>query len=377
MLRVALVTNHPPPFRIPIYQKIGDTRDIDLHAVFCSRREPNRQWELPAMKFNHVFLKERFVTRGSNFIHNNPDVFATLKRLSPRVIVTTGFNPTFLYAFGYAAATGAAHVPMTDGTDQSEQALSGGHRLIRRLIYARSQAFIAASHGGLRLYRSYGVPTERCFQSCLCIDNDAYVPTQDDEKRFDLVFCSRIVAEKNPLFALEVAQALARRLERRVSILFVGTGEQEDEVKAEAARLTETVASEFNGHAMQRDLPALYRSARIFLFPTQHDVWGVVTNEACAASLPVLVSPYAGVAGELVLDGENGFICMLDAEQWAERAAMLLTDANAYRRFAQRSRTLVDRYTFDHAAAGVVAACRYASGERSAATLGQADTTAG
>jgi glycosyltransferase involved in cell wall biosynthesis len=378
ILKVALVTNHPPPFRVPIYQRIAETSDIDLHAVFCSRREPNRQWELPAMKFNHVFLKERFVTRGSNFIHNNPDVFAALKRLSPHVIITTGFNPTFLYAFLYAQATGTAHVPMTDGTEESERALSRFHRTMRRLVYTRSRAFIAASHGGLRLYRSYGVETERCFQSCLCIDNDAFesMPALDD-RPFDLIFCSRIVPEKNPLFALQVATALAARLHRKVRILFVGVGEQEDEVKAEAARVSPLVDAVFTGHAAQTELPSLYQSARLFLFPTQHDVWGVVANEACAAGLPVIVSPHAGVAGELVLDGENGFICPLDAELWAERAAMLLNSENAYRRAAERSRALVSRYTFDHAANGVVAACRFAAGEHRRARIGHAGSRTG
>ena len=60
---------------------------------------------------------------------------------------------------------------MTDGTDVSEQSLSKVHRAIRRFIYSRSAAFIAASRGGLRLYHAYGDPPEHCFQSCLCINN--------------------------------------------------------------------------------------------------------------------------------------------------------------------------------------------------------------
>jgi glycosyltransferase involved in cell wall biosynthesis len=222
------------------------------------------------------------------------------------------------------------------------------------------------------------VETERCFQSCLCIDNDAFesMPALDD-RPFDLIFCSRIVPEKNPLFALQVATALAARLHRKVRILFVGVGEQEDEVKAEAARVSPLVDAVFTGHAAQTELPSLYQSARLFLFPTQHDVWGVVANEACAAGLPVIVSPHAGVAGELVLDGENGFICPLDAELWAERAAMLLNSENAYRRAAERSRALVSRYTFDHAANGVVAACRFAAGEHRRARIGHAGSRTG
>lgn len=365
MLRIALVTNHPPPFRIPIYRKIARHPSIALQAIFCSEREPNRQWDLPPMDFDHVFLKERFVQRGSNFIHNNPDVIGALRRFAPNVIVTTGFNPTFLYAFSYAVVKDIPHVPMTDGTDQSEQALSRWHKAIRRMVYSRSRAFIAASYGGFRLYESYGIPSERCFQSCLCIDNDAYLASHGQGiKTFDFIFSGRIVREKSPLFALRVADGAARRLGRRTRILFVGSGEQEQEVRTLAAHISESVDAVFHGHAAQHELPALYRSARIFLFPTQRDVWGVVANEASAAGLPIIVSPHSGVVGELALDNENGFVCALDTELWAERAAQLLSDDDMYRRFAQRSLALSERFTFDHAAAGIIDACRYASGER-------------
>jgi glycosyltransferase involved in cell wall biosynthesis len=360
-LRIAIVTNHPPPFRIPIYEKIGQIPDVELEVIFCSRREPNRQWKLPPLNFNHTFLRERFVTRGDNFIHNNFDVVSALMRFAPDVVVTTGFNPTYLYAFGYTLAKGVLHVPMTDGTDVSEEALSTPHKLIRRFVYGRSHAFVAASAGGQRLYESYGIDPQSCFLSCLCIDNEAYLlDPPHEEKKYDFIFCGRIVEAKNPLFALEVARDAARRLGRRVSILFVGSGAQEESLKSEAMQHRELVQAEFNGFAAQHELPSLYRSALIFLFPTLADVWGVVANEACAAGLPVIVSPHAGVADELVLDGENGFVCELDVSTWAERAELLLTQPAVYQRFSRRSRSLVNEYTFETAAYGLVDACRYA-----------------
>jgi glycosyltransferase involved in cell wall biosynthesis len=362
-LRIAIVTNHPPPFRIPIYERIGQMPDVDLQVIFCSRREPNRQWKLPPLNFDHVFLRERFVTRGDNFIHNNFDVVSALMRFAPDVVVTTGFNPTYLYAFGYTIAKGVLHVPMTDGTDVSEEALSTPHKLIRRFVYSRSHAFVAASAGGQRLYESYGIDPEHCFMSCLCIDNEAYLADpQHEQKKFDFIFCGRIVEAKNPLFALHVVQEVGRRLGRKVSILFVGSGAQEEELKREAALHGDTVEVEFNGFAAQHELPELYRSARIFLFPTLADVWGVVANEACAAGLPVIISPHAGVADELVLNGENGFVCELDVGLWAERAEVLLTQRAVYQRFSRRSRSLVNEYTFETAALGLVAACRHAYG---------------
>jgi len=361
MLKIAIITNHPPPFRIPVFERIARTPGVDLLVIFCSKREPNRQWKLPALNFKHVFLRERFLARDDNFIHNNFDVIAALNRFEPDVIVTTGFNPTYLYAFAYACAKGAMHVPMTDGTDVSEQSLSRWHKLIRRFVYAHSQCFIAASLGGQWLYERYGVPAERCFKSCLCIDNDAYMDAPKVEERtFDFIFCGRVVEAKNPLFALRVAEDTARKLGRKLRILFVGSGKQEELVRQEALQNADLVEAQFHGFASQDELPSLYKSARLFLFPTSADAWGVVANEACAAGLPVIVSPHAGVAGELVLDGENGFVCELDLNLWSELSALLLSQDSVYRRFSRRSSTIATQYTFDHAAAGVVAACRHA-----------------
>jgi glycosyltransferase involved in cell wall biosynthesis len=361
MIRIAIITNEPPPYRIPVFQRIGRMPGIVLQVIFCARREPNRQWDLPPMEFDHRFLRERITTVKGRYIHNNPDVIPALRRFAPDVVVSDGLNPTQLYAFAYAWLRRIPHVPLTDGTWQSEQGLSRVHKLIRYFVYRRSSAFLSASDGGQRLFESYGVPAERCFRSYLCTDNDAYARTPEPaEKKFDLIFAGRMVPEKAPLFALEVAEETARRLGRRVSILFAGAGSEEEKVRNAAAQKSGRVLAHFHGFAKQGELPALYRSARLFLFPTLGDVWGVVANEACAAGLPVIVSPYAGVAGELVIDGENGFVCPLDNAAWAERAARLLAAEDVRERYSRRSLELVREYSFDNAAAGLVEACRYA-----------------
>jgi glycosyltransferase involved in cell wall biosynthesis len=68
----------------------------------------------------------------------------------------------------------------------------------------------------------------------------------------------------------------------------------------------------------QRELPEVFSKARIFLFPTKFDCWGLVANEACAAGLPVFISPHAGAAGELVKSGINGYVLELDVNVWGE-----------------------------------------------------------
>lgn len=360
MLRIAVVTNEPPPYRVPIFNRIAKMTGVRFQVIFCCRREPNRFWNLPPMEFDHVFLRERITTVKGRYIHNNPDVISAIKRFSPDVLVTDGFNPTYLYAFAYAWLKGIVHIPMTDGTFDSERSLSWIHRAIRRFIYARSANFISASDGGRQLYASYGIPADRCFKSCLCIDNSAFTPSStDQEKPYDFIFCGRIEQVKNPLFALQVAEAVAERLKRKTRLLYVGSGSEEEAVRAAAAELS-NVEVDFHGFATQQELPALYRSAKIFLFPTLWDPWGVVANEACAAGLPVIVTPFAGAAGELVQDGKNGYVCEAELNQWTEHAVRLLSDPLLYRQFSERSLAIVSHYTFDQAANGLVNACRAA-----------------
>lgn len=361
MLRLAIVSNELPPYRVPFFQHLGQAHGVALHVIFCTKREPNRHWQLPPLEFEHTFLDERFVTFNGRYIHYNSGVIGKLRQFCPHVIVTGGFNPTHLYAFAYALWKRIPHVAMTDGTYASEQSLSRLHKAVRRFVYNRTNVFVAASMGGQRLYESYGIAAERCFRSCLCVDNSAFSPlANQDEKRFDFLFCGRMETVKNPFFALNVAQETARRLQRKMRILFVGAGSEEDKLRLAALRRSEFIEAEFNGFAAHHELPSLYRSARIFLFPTLWDPWGVVANEACAAGLPVLVTPDAGVAGELVRDGENGFICDLNVNQWASRAALLLGYPDVWENFSTRSLWLVKEYSYENAVNGILTACQNA-----------------
>ncbi len=362
-LKVALVTNIPAPYRLPVYELLAGMPGIELCAFFCSGREPDRAWNLDAFRFPHVVLQGRVWHWRGRYIHANLDVLTALQRFKPGMVITTGFNPTHLLAVAYALARGLPHIAMTDGTAQSEARLGPVHRWVRRRVYPRTAAFVGASEGSFAMYRSYGVPAGAMFKSHLCARNDSFRSTPLAQREFDFIFCGRFVAGKLPLFALKVAGATAVLIGRRVRVLFVGSGELDALLRSEAAQVESSVQATFAGFARQEELPALYGRARVLLFPTLGDTWGVVANEACAAGVPVIVSPAAGVAGELVRDNENGHVLPLDVAPWADAAASLLLDAPQWARMSTRSCELVRTYTYRNAAAGLLAAVRHAQGQ--------------
>lgn len=356
-VRLAVVTNIPAPYRVPVYNRIAADPRICFKAFYASQREPDRNWDLGKFSHDHAYLEGRFLTLRGRYIHHNPAIFRQLADFAPDVVLTTGFNPTHLYAFAYAMRHGIAHVAMTDGTDISEAKLGLMHRWIRRIVYSRTGAFVAASEGGKRLFRSYGIGDDRLVLSPLCANMDVrwdnVVPRAPGA---DFIFCGRFVEAKNPLFAVQVALRTAKILGRRIVLLVVGNGPLEHELVAAAARHANKIEVRVCGFAEQAELPGWYASARILLFPTSNDVWGVVANEACAAGLPVIVTPDAGVANDLIHEGHNGFVRPLDVEDWARCAVKLLTDETLYRRFSAAARKRIGYYSFENAAAGIIEA---------------------
>lgn len=360
-MRLAIVTNIPAPYRVPVYNLVAATPGVELHVYYARAREPDRNWDLPELRYEHTILDGRMYTLFGRYIHINPDVYGKLGAFNPDVLVTTGFNPTHLQAFWWAWRHRRRHVPMTDGTDISEANLSALHRMVRRFVYARSQAFVASSDGGRRLYRQYGIADDRIHISPLCanttVDWNRGPPT---DPALDLLFSGHLRDSKNPSFFLKVACSAAALLGRRISVGILGAGPLEKGLRAQAAAMADRVDVYFAGHVSQAELPSWFWRARLFLFPSSGDVWGVVANEACHAGLPVIVSPHAGVAGELIRDGVNGYVLPLDVRAWAEVVVRILSSDELREHMSAQARRAVALYNFERAAQGILDASRQA-----------------
>lgn len=359
MQRIAFVSNDLVAYRLPFFHRLIQVPGIELRVLFRTPEKPSSP-SLPSSDCSNTLFDGQFISLSGGHIQDSLCIINTLKKFAPDVLVTDGFNVHQLCAFGYATIENLPHVSMTADTYTSVQATSSLRQAIRRFVYARSSAFVAASRGGQRIYDSYGISSARCFRSCLCIDNAAFAPRGMEDNRYDFIFYGRIGEVENPMFVLNVAAETALMLGRKVKLMLVGAGELEQRMHRAVALRDEFVEAKFVAFSSPEALPDLYRSARICLFPTLSDPWGMAVNEACAAGLPVILTPDAGAAGELVRDGENGFVCDLNVAYWAQSASLLLSQPDTWANFSARSLWLVDEYNYENAVNGLLDACRYA-----------------
>jgi glycosyltransferase involved in cell wall biosynthesis len=162
------------------------------------------------------------------------------------------------------------------------------------------------------------------------------------------------------LFALQVAHGVAKKIGRRTSLAVLGSGPLETELRMRAAELAEDVDVRLVGNVGQAEVPRWFAGASVFLFPTSWDPWGVVANEACTAGVPTIVSPHAGSADELILDGVNGYVRPLELSQWVDAAVGLISNPTLYAQLSHQARLHVQPYSFENAARGIADAVRMA-----------------
>lgn len=364
-MRVALVTNIPSPYRVPVFDRVGQALGDNFLVLYSSTIEPNRQWTVPTLNHPHQFLKTRFIRYGQEgFLHLNFDVSRKLKRFNPQVVIIAGYGPTAQLAFLSSWMHGRRIVLFNEGWLQTESQYSARQRWIKQFMIRRAHAFLGASKKAGELYQYYGAPAGRVFVTPMAVANERFAPNGTEKKEFDLLFSGQFIERKCPLFVAEVAKRVAEHQPdsslagRPVRLLLLGDGPLREKT---LQRLREDrVEFEWPGFVQQETLPDYFRRSRILLFATQSDTWGIVANEACAAGLPVLTTPMAGVANDLVVHGVNGFVLDLDVNVWVEHVVRLLNDAELYAKMSENALQAVQRFTFDEGARQILNACERA-----------------
>lgn len=204
-------------------------------------------------------------------------------------------------------------------------------------------------------YSAAGVPPGRIGVLPYCCDVSRFAPAEQGPRdqirqrmnlagRVVFLFSGQLVDRKGVDTLLCAFRQIADSAPDSV-LLILGDGALRETLQASVpAGLASRV--QFRGHIPQAELPDYFRAADVFVFPSRHDGWGVVINEACGAALPIIASRQTGAARDLVVDGVNGFqVECDDADELAVRMTQLARDPDLRREYGTKSRELVEPFT--------------------------------
>ncbi len=157
------------------------------------------------------------------------------------------------------------------------------------------------------------------------IDLDGIRNSYPDAAKVDLVTIGRFLPHKSMDVLLD-SVALLHTYGLPVTCRIIGDGPQREALHAQAKRLGIDDAVDFRHDVWeQKDVYALMKAARIAVFPTKREGFGIAVLEAIACGLPVVTtSAPDNLAQYLVARSSAGVVCAPSAEAIAEALRPLL-----------------------------------------------------
>ncbi len=339
-MKVALLTEIPAPYRIPLFNALAATDDVDLEVLFLAERDPRRQYPV----YSTEFLFERRVLPGSGLLARGRWVVlsrgarAELDRFDPDVVLLGGWNqPAFWTGLRWAARRRRPVLLWVESTARDERSGNPLLERLKRRAVASAAGFLVPGRAAQEYVQSLGVPAKRIVIAPNAVDLSIFSVKADRRGREGCTFLyvGRFSQEKGVDVLLRAFRDVPGRL------LLAGSGPQEEQVRALADERVELL-----GHVAREDLPTLYASADCLVLPSRSEAWGMVLNEAAAAGLPLVATEAAGGGYDLIEDGVNGYRVPVE-DELALATALRKVAADPEWRLAagERSRGLTAGYT--------------------------------
>lgn len=168
-----------------------------------------------------------------------------------------------------------------------------------------------------------------------------FTPVKDEKSALDRVnekynlpadmpvflFVGRINSLKNIFFIVE---ALSKLKTRNFKMLFVGEGQDEEELRRRIKKFNLTDNVLLTGKIMDRELlKAIYLRAKLFLFPSLYDASSLVQIEASSQKTPTIFLEGSATSAT-VTNNVNGFIAKNSVESFAEKIEEILANDELY-----------------------------------------------
>jgi len=305
----------------------------------------------------YVDVRKRLPDARRGFIWTPLSILKKLASFRPDVIFASGFSGWTLCALLFRAFGRSRVIIFWEGCSVHANGSLRIQTAFRRGVARFADAAVSNGGEGIQYLREViGMPPQKLLcHPCqvpdlplLCSGGAESNPCQTRRPVF--LYVGGLTWRKGWRYLMEATVLLVSQGFKDFSVVFVGAGEQEEEMRTtiRAYGLEDIVHQE--GAVAYHKLGSYYSSADVFVSPTRQDTWGVAILEAMAFGKPVLCSKHAG-ARQMIVQGENGFVFdPADTPQLADYMAKFIQDPGLAVRMGARSREKMAPFTPQSAA---------------------------
>ena len=336
MTRVVYWNNIPAPYMVERFDALARRGNLDFEAWFSARTESDRSWKVDESQWRFAYRYLPSVGLGRSALALPAPL---LRGRPPDVLVSLYAGADFLIGSTLARRRGARVAFWVEVTYDAWVKRRRWKEAVKARILPAADGILTAGDDGHAFARRYGVSDERIHHVPHVVDferlaqGSRLAEGERDRLRAELgvrgvtfVYVGRLWSGKGLTHLLDAFGGLQAQDVGEVSLLIVGDGSDEDELRgrARAQGLRNAVFCGFQGEDV---LPRLYAASDVFVFPTLGDPFGMVVLEAMACGLPVISTTAAGEISDRVAEGVNGFLVAPgSSDQLLERMAVLARD---------------------------------------------------
>jgi glycosyltransferase involved in cell wall biosynthesis len=336
MTRVVYWNNIPAPYMVERFDALAKRGNLDFEAWFSARTESDRSWKVDESQWRFSYRYLPSVELGRSALALPAPL---LRGRAPDVLVSLYAGADFLAGSTLARRRGARIAFWVEVTYDAWVKRRRWKEAVKARVLPRADGILTAGDDGHAFARRYRVSDERIHHVPHVVDFERLArgarlaEGERDRVRAELgvrgvtfVYVGRLWAGKGLTHLLDAFGRLQASDVGEVSLLLVGDGSDEDELRARARALglRNVVFGGFQGDDV---LPRLYAASDVFVFPTLGDPFGMVVLEAMACGLPVVSTTAAGEIAERVVEGVNGFLVAPgSSDELLERMAVLARD---------------------------------------------------
>ncbi|MEX0742423.1 MAG: glycosyltransferase family 4 protein [Phycisphaeraceae bacterium] len=371
---VWLLTNAPSPYQVELLTAVERETGVELDVRFMRDQSAAAPGAAKAWAFSHRVLRGLFPSKLRDEFQIHPralwetafgrrdcyvlsGLYTSLTFLMCAMILIVRRKPWVLWL--ERPRGGQFRMKWASGSLLRKLGLGLRQKVLRTLL-RWSHGTIAIGTAAVETYADIGADRAKLMMLPYCCDVSRFAQADESDlqavrERHELIgktvylFSGQMIHRKGIDTLLA---AFGRIAEGRddLALLLLGDGLKRAEYEAAVPELLKAHVH-FAGFRKQAELPAYFAAADVFAFPSRHDGWAVVINEACGASLPIVASHQTGAAWDLVIDGKNGF--MFDAEdvdKLTEHLAYFAEHPESLAPFGRRSLERVQRFSVESGA---------------------------
>lgn len=367
-MRVTMVTNMLPPYRISFYKETAKLTPFTL--VLDTMSEFNRSWKLTedisdltilvqnCRSFVYRRLRDDVGYEEKRQFHFSEKTFIKLCDTKPDVVVTIEYGFKTLWTLLYGAVFDVPVILASEGTIHTEGHVGRLKKLIRKCIVSQCTRFWSNGPDSTALLVSYGADPRFVDEGMTGIDTTDWRRTVEDllprreviRERYGLrgkvlLFSGSLSPRKGVVLLVEaIEQWLKEDGTCDFTLLLLGDGEDRGWIEQWSSRNPQ-VNLVMPGFVQPQDLPPFFAASDWAVLPTVDDNWPLATLETLVAGLPQLYSVYNGATSDLCSDGTGCAFDPLDRDDFV-RALRFFAAAPAGRIAA----SLVDQFSHYYSA---------------------------